>query len=142
MKKEAEFSKWFRESLSSNFDLIRLETREEDGIPDIYGLRLSDRTPVFFELKSHILTKKHTIQLQLAPDQKIRLQWLASFNLTRVVCEISSQEVLVIAIGPPIGWNKFFTGAVNVDEALKFDARNKILPKCELLTYLSSLENN
>ena len=139
MAKEAEFSKWFRNSMQPEFDFIRVETREEDGFPDLLGKRALDNSPIFVELKSHKVTRNNTVSLELAADQKIRLQWLSNFIVTCVVCELSTSEVLYISIGRPMAWNRLLSGATRVIDILEFDERNKIVPKSQLKNFLLNI---
>lgn len=141
MAAESEFSKEIRKVLLNEYDLIRIETKEEDGFPDLFGRRLSDDSGVAIELKSHKVTKKGTVDLRLAPSQKIRLQWLSRFMKVCVLCEINVNEVLVIAIGPPVVWNRLLTGSPAIKDILEYDSRNTVIHKLDLLEHLRHIFN-
>ncbi len=73
--RESEFSGVVREGLSASYDVIRVETRLEDGWSDLLAIRKSDGSACFLELKQiDHFTKAGCVFIDLDPIQAIFLR--------------------------------------------------------------------
>lgn len=73
--RESKFSGLVRNSLGGEYDVIRVETRIEDGWSDLLAIRRADGVACYLELKQiDHLTKTGYTRLALEPEQAIFLR--------------------------------------------------------------------
>jgi hypothetical protein len=113
-KKEAEFSKKVRTTLLSKYSLDRVETKEDDGFPDLLGHDDLGQA-LFIELKSSTISSIGKLRTGLAPDQRIKLRKLSRLSVCLVVIEVSELSCVVIPVLDTYEWHMSFSGTVDME---------------------------
>lgn len=115
MAAESRFSSVLRDYLNnSSYQVIRVETREDDGLPDLLGYHTDVKTSFWMELKSTKVNTLGKISLNLQPAQRQRLRWLSRTTPTFVLVELSDDEVLFLQVRDTVWWQREVNGSRDV----------------------------